>query len=489
MFVYLVAVLSVIVYFWLKWNYTYWKRLGVPGPEPWFFIGNIGAVLTMSKHFAIMYQEWYKKFHSAPYIGFYKIFNPAIMLRDPELIKDVLIKNFHHFEANDFAFDEKLDPLLAHNPFLVSDERWKESRNLLTPLFTVSKTKYFLPLMMPTCDKLSAYIKEKGASFNHDAKDLAAKYTTENVARVAFSVDADCFQDPKCEFREMGKKMFKPSLMVSIKMTFTLFCPMMLKLIPIPFLPREVEIWMRNLVTTNIKSRQNVKMPHDDLLQMLINLRQQNKSVTDEQLAGHSLAFFTEAFETSSSLLSFALYQLALNQDMQERLRREINEEISKCGDEFSFEALTAMSYLDAVMHETLRLHTPVMGMSKICTKDFSMPAGPSNVTIKRGTTVIIPVYALHMDAHYYPDPEKFDPARFTGENDRPKCVFLPFGEGPRMCMGVRFAMVQTKAAMVTIIRNFKVTLSADHKPFVLDNTSFIQLAKDGILLNFKPLY
>lgn len=82
-----------------------------------------------------------------------------------------------------------------------------------------------------------------------------------------------------------------------------------------------------------------------------------------------------------------------------------------------------------------------------------------------------------------------FDPSRFDEEQRkvRPKAVFLPFGEGPRMCTGIKFALAQTKAGLMTIVRDYKITTSPQHKPFVMDIRAFLYQARDGLLVNFTP--
>lgn len=86
-----------------------------------------------------------------------------------------------------------------------------------------------------------------------------------------------------------------------------------------------------------------------------------------------------------------------------------------------------------------------------------------------------------------YPDPDVFDPNRFTEEErkNRHKAIYLPWGEGPRMCTGIKFALAQTKAALLSIVRDFKITLSPNHKPFVMDINAFLYQARDGLLVNF----
>lgn len=95
----------------------------------------------------------------------------------------------------------------------------------------------------------------------------------------------------------------------------------------------------------------------------------------------------------------------------------------------------------------------------------------------------------MNSDPEHYPDPYVFDPNRFTEEErkKRSKALYLSFGEGPRMCMGMRFGHTQVKAAAMTVVRDFKITISPNHKPWVANPQSLIWLPKDGIKLNFEP--
>lgn len=114
-----------------------------------------------------------RKFPNEPFIGYFKVFKPAVMLRDPDLIKSVLVKDFGSFAANDFPLDEKVDPLLAHNPFMVTGERWKTSRQLLTPIFTVSKMKQLFPMMEQVSKQFVEYVGRQLG------KDVEAKSVSE----------------------------------------------------------------------------------------------------------------------------------------------------------------------------------------------------------------------------------------------------------------------------------------------------------------------
>lgn len=135
----LLAILSLVSYVYVKWCYTYWKRLGVPCPEPVFFFGNILETLTMESHLALLTEKWYKHYSNVPYSGYYKFLSPAINLRDADLIKDILIKDHFSFHINEQQFDEKTDPLMILNPFGAKDDIWRKARTVLTPLLTLFK--------------------------------------------------------------------------------------------------------------------------------------------------------------------------------------------------------------------------------------------------------------------------------------------------------------------------------------------------------------
>lgn len=134
--------------------------------------------------------------------------------------------------------------------------------------------------------------------------------------------------------------------------------------------------------------------------------------------------------------MSFALYELALNPDVQDKLAEEIRKYTSENGDKLTYDLLQEMKYLDMVVSETLRKYPPVGNLFRQCTKPYTIPG--TNVLIEAETRVFIPIYAIHRDPKYYPNPEKFDPERFTPEEKakRHPMIYMPFGEGPRNCIG-----------------------------------------------------
>ncbi|PSN29867.1 Cytochrome P450 6j1 [Blattella germanica] len=162
------------------------------------------------------------------------------------------------------------------------------------------------------------------------------------------------------------------------------------------------------------------------------------KFVEDDYTA-QAFQFLIAGFETSSSTMSYTLYQMALNPDIQKRLSTEIREVLKKNNNQITYDSLQDMKYLDMVVSETLRMYPPLPFLDRKCTEDYKLPApsGKGNITIPAGTGIYVPLLGIHYDPEYFPNPEKYDPERFTEENKqhRPAYSYMPFGEGPRICI------------------------------------------------------
>lgn len=132
------------------------------------------------------------------------------------------------------------------------------------------------------------------------------------------------------------------------------------------------------------------------------------------------------------------MYELALNSDIQRKLREEINSALNDNDGKLTYDLLFGFKYLDMVTNECLRKFPPIPNTARKCLNDYEIPG--TSLVIPKGTFIEIPIYSIQHDPEYYPDPEKFDPERFTPENvkSRHSMTFLPFGDGPRNCIGLR---------------------------------------------------
>ena len=159
-----------------------------------------------------------------------------------------------------------------------------------------------------------------------------------------------------------------------------------------------------------------------------------SKSLTDAEILSQALIFLLAGYDTVFNALSFITYCLATNPQQQETLCEEIDTVLEKHDGEINYESVNEMKFMEMVIDETLRLYPATLRLDREATSDYEY----DNMKIKKGSLIAIPIYPLHYDPNTYPDPEKFDPYRFSDENKktRDSTTNLSFGIGPRNCIG-----------------------------------------------------
>ena len=165
-------------------------------------------------------------------------------------------------------------------------------------------------------------------------------------------------------------------------------------------------------------------------------MKQDKVILTDDVIVAQSILFILAGFDTTQSLLLFALYELAVCPHVQEKLVNEVRKAKNDFGGKFTYENINELEYLDKVVNETLRKYPPVPRLERLTMADYKVP--DSQLIIPKGILVCVPTYGIQHDEKYYPDPEVFDPERFSTEekNKRHPMAFQPFGHGPRNCIG-----------------------------------------------------
>ncbi|EDX15486.1 GD15377 [Drosophila simulans] len=187
--------------------------------------------------------------------------------------------------------------------------------------------------------------------------------------------------------------------------------------------------------------------------------------------------------------MSFCLYELALNPDVQERLRVEVLAVLNRNNQKLTYDSVQEMPYLDQVVAETLRKYPILPHLLRRSTKQYQIP--DSNLILEPGSKIIIPVHSIHHDPELYPDPEKFDPSRFEPEEIKARHPFayLPFGEGPRNCIGERFGKLQVKVGLVYLLRDFRFSKSEKTQiPLKFSSTTFLISTQEGVHLRMDGL-
>ncbi|XP_046753219.1 cytochrome P450 9e2-like [Diprion similis] len=211
------------VYYLVYRNMTYFKRKGIPYVKGVPFLGNMGPVVFKQMSFAENVQRLYNVKRDVKYVGIFDFVNPVVMLRDPELIKSMTIKNFDNFQDHRNFIDEVLDPLLAKNLFFLQGERWRDMRSLLSPAFTSSKMKLMFKLVSQCGGDLADYLIAKASlePIEIEMKDVFTRYTNDVIATSAFGITVDSLKDRNNEFYAMGEKATNFSGMKTIKLFIT----------------------------------------------------------------------------------------------------------------------------------------------------------------------------------------------------------------------------------------------------------------------------
>ena len=465
-----VTFILIFLYHYFTRNYNYWKNQGIPSPEKCFpLLGNMWKVIFTQESFITFCEKLYQKGCNQSMIGFYQITTPTLLIRDPELVKKVLVTNFSSFGKNPVQLHKELDPLLMKNPFFSQGDSWKEGRISLTNLFSSRKLKSMFSLICEVSFKFDKYLNEKIRTENgvveFQLKELFAKYTGEIVTTVGMGVEGKCFErNPKTFGKIVSSVFHKPAFMGGFTQVAVFFLPRLAKFFKFGLVSREMDVFFRKSVKEVVKGKKQEGGVQNDFLHFAMENEKSNEiNEKLDNLTANVLSFIVDAKETTSATLNFLTFQLASHPEVQEKVRNEINSVLLKYNGKWEYEALKDLTYLEQVIYESMRLFPTLGNMMKICTKKTQLVGFDGlSCRVLPGDIVGFSIHGLHKDPKYWPDPEKFDPERFIEERkkDIDKFVFLPFSEGPRMCLGMRLAKMIMKMSIISILKNYSLAVS-----------------------------
>ncbi|KAK5643819.1 hypothetical protein RI129_007664 [Pyrocoelia pectoralis] len=475
-------------------KFSYWKERGVLHPPISKLFGNVKQTVFFQQSDGELYHEMYQKYSQFPYVGFYRIRKPAILLRDPELIKDVLISNFSSFSDNGIDIDGSNDPLIANNPFFTSGSEWKTNRNYVAPSFTTKQMKLYFPLMQIVAKRLVRYLEDSRISSGGiEAQELCEKYTMDVVGTCVLGLDAKSFDSSTTDYIRFAKQIFSTDLVTTINFILRSVAPSIAHFLKIPYIPKGTTNYYQTIIAETIKYRKENNVIRNDFLNTMMDLQEKlgSDNLTGDKLSGHIFTFLIDGFLTTSSALAFILYEVGANIDFQEKLRSEIESKMRE-GEKgiMDYETLHDLTFFTSFINEALRVHPVIAFLTKRCTREFVLPPMITNgksVVLQPGIPVIIPTFSLHYDSAHFSDPIKFDPHRFDEKYDKiKKGSYIPFGEGPRMCIGQKFALAGIKAAVIHIILNYDIRVNNKTKTPLEHNWQDMLLsANGGLWLDF----
>ncbi|XP_046574763.1 cytochrome P450 3A5-like [Haliotis rubra] len=480
-----IAVLFLIYAYGKKKNRLF-KDAGIPGPEPVIYIRNFHQFVLKGPN----NKDWEKY---GKVFGIFLGGLPMITVTDPEIAKEILIKDFQHFtdrtnlDLDNYPVDKSL--------LLEKGTNWKRIRNIVTPTFSGSKLRLMCDRIdQCACILTNNFVKAAESNQSIDVKRYFGAFTMDAISSTAFGIEVDSQSDFKNAFVEEAKTFFGEGIqnpLVVIVMMFPALTPLF-RALGASMFSRSTLKFFTKVLNEMIEQRKadlkEGKMKRQDFFQLLMDAEDdgtdtqggsQKKKMTNDEIIGQALLFFIAGYETTANTLHFVAYSLAKNPDVQKRLTEEID---SVLGDKTpDYDNIGGLKYMDHVIMETLRLYPAVSGLGRNVTETVTI----KGFTFPKGCAVHIPTVSIHRDGDIYPDPESFKPDRWERKSEMDPMSYLPFGHGPRQCVGMRLAQVEMKMALGRILKKIQFVATEDTLASVgMDDVT----VHTGILNPKKPI-
>ncbi|XP_045447875.1 cytochrome P450 9e2-like [Melitaea cinxia] len=486
------------LYFYYTQTFDYFEKRNIKFMKPVIFFGNALTRIMGKKPFISYQLDVYNYFKGHRYGGFFEGRRPVLYVLDPDLIKSITISDSDHF-IDRSTIKTREPRYLSRSLLALKSSEWKAVRSLITPTFSSARLKNMFPLVRHCSDQLVELLM-RFDNTEIELKEMTGHFTLEVTGVCAFGISTDALKDENAEFYKIAEKFNYMSVPKRMFFFFILmFMPSMFRFINISFMNHESTKKLVKILQKTKAERMTAQSKRSDFLQLLVDVAITEKEelaktgenskryLDDDTLDAQALLFLLAGFETTSTLLSFFFHTMAVNPELQEKLRAHI-EDITK-GQELSYDHLSQLDFLEATVSETLRMYPPLGRIDRACTKPYTIPG--TSIQLKVGDVVAIPAYGIHMDPDIYPEPEKFKPERFLKEEkkERPSHLFLAFGAGPRNCIGSRFAMIVAKTAIVTLMRNFKFSAGPKtENPVKFHKTALLLKPESGIWVHVEKI-
>lgn len=210
----LVLVAIVIAVRFVHRSFTFWKRLNFPEIKPQLIIGNLKPVVKGERSFGVTIYELYKQSSASPFVGIYLFFRPALLVNDIVLVKNVLNNDFHHFHDRG-VYNHVNDDPLSGGIFQLDGLEWKNLRTKMTPAFSSAKLKNMFKTFHDIGTNLERHMSRSASNGGYEAemKDLLSRYIADIVASTIFGFEVNTIENPKHDFRDVGRSFTNPNLM------------------------------------------------------------------------------------------------------------------------------------------------------------------------------------------------------------------------------------------------------------------------------------
>lgn len=242
--------------------------------QPMLMFGDFKSVFLHKESIADVARKIYLKSKPNRIFGSYLSYRPILFINDPKIIRDIMLKDSSYFPDRGVHVNGEFDPL-SDQLFFQGGQKWKLLRSKLTPAFTSGKLKAMLPIVAKNGKILQRHIEkniERGENI-FELRDLIARLNTNIITSVAFGIDVDTINDPQHVMRQMGVKVFEPNTVAGLRFFTAFFTPKINKWFKFKFVNDEVENFFKSIIEDNVAFRENNDYQRNDLMQTLIQLK------------------------------------------------------------------------------------------------------------------------------------------------------------------------------------------------------------------------
>ncbi|XP_069161840.1 cytochrome P450 3A4-like [Procambarus clarkii] len=514
----LVASLLLYVVWWVQHRrrqHSVFSKLGIPYITPHLIYGSNHVMRKPGALATDIIGQWIQEYGKV--FGFYVGWKPTLVVADLDLIKQVLIKDFHNF-SNRPALVVRAHPVVDTVVGL-RDQRWKDVRAILAPTFSMVKMKHMAGIMNEKIDELNAIIGKKSATGKPvELYSTFQGLTLDVISECALAMKTNIQRDQDKDEFFVGVKGFLKNA-INPAILLALYFPVFASVMSYVSNKLALSGRMTNMVVNHLKSvievrRKDLDTKYVDVLQLMLEAaesrqdtsaegaatngastplpgkeRSQHKLLTDDEIIANAWVFLLGGFETTANTLTYTTYLIATHPEVQERLYEELCDVIKGDPDHLTYEQVKELKYLDQVLSESLRLYPPVVTfISRESAQDFKL----GDMVIPKDMSIMVPIWQLHRDPEQWTDPETFDPHRFSSDTKaaeaRHPMAYIPFGAGPRNCPGMRFAQLEAKLTLARILKSYRLeTCESTPKQLTFIIPTVAINPKEGVYVKAVP--